>query len=206
MNKKHARYLVELFAVITLYGIVLAASIGLSKTHPDSPLRAVIAVAPMLPALLLPAVVVRYLRRVDELQRQIQLEALGFAFAGTVVLTTFGYGFLEYAGFPRLSWFAIWPIMGALRIIGSFVSREDTDEEHPACPARRASLDPVRSSRTPGCVPSNDQRHRDGQIRSQSVVGFQDRAAVRPNYRGHFLPVAAVRSLSLIFYAILSYQ
>ena len=122
MNKKHATYLVELFAVITLYGIVLAASIWLLKTYPDSPLRAVIAVAPMLPALLLPAVVVRYLRRVDELQRQIQLEALGFAFAGTAVIT-FGYGFLENAGFPRLSWFAIWPIMGALWIIGSFVSQ-----------------------------------------------------------------------------------
>lgn len=122
MNKKHARYLIELFAVIALYGIVLVASLWLLKTYPDSPLRVVIALAPMLPALLLPVVVVRYLRRVDELQRQIQLEALGFAFAGSAVIT-FGYGFLETAGFPHLSWFAVWPIMGVLWIIGAFISQ-----------------------------------------------------------------------------------
>ena len=120
MKTKHARYMVELSAVIGFYGIVLAVSVLLLNAYPDSPLRIVIALAPMLPALLLPVVVVRYLRRVDELQRQIQLEALGFAFAGTAVIT-FGYGFLEIAGLPRLSWFAVWPIMGALWIIGSFV-------------------------------------------------------------------------------------
>lgn len=120
MKNKHARYMVELFAVVGLYGIVLIASVWLLNAYPDSPLRVVIALAPMLPALLLPVVVVRYLRRVDELQRQIQLEALGFAFAGTAVIT-FGYGFLETAGLPRLSWFAVWPIMGALWIIGSLI-------------------------------------------------------------------------------------
>lgn len=122
MNKKHAKYLVELFTVMGLYGIVLVASIWLLKAYPDSPLRVVIALAPMLPAALLPVVVVRYLRRVDELQRQIQLEALGFAFAGAAVIT-FGYGFLEIVGFPHLSWFAIWPIMGVLWIIGTFISQ-----------------------------------------------------------------------------------
>ena len=76
----------------------------------------------MIPALLVPVVVVRRLRTMDELQRQIQLEALGYAFAGTAVIT-FGYGFLERVDFPRVSAFSVWPLMGALWFVGIGVAR-----------------------------------------------------------------------------------
>ena len=67
-------------------------------------------------------VILRELRRMDELQRRIQLEALGFAFAGTALLT-FSYGFLEGLGYPRLSMFTVWPVMAALWIVGLLMAR-----------------------------------------------------------------------------------
>lgn len=117
MNSANRRYLVELTATIVAYAIVLSGSIILLQRYEDSQLRIAIALAPMIPACFVPVVVVRMLRRMDELQRQIQLEALGFAFGGTAVLT-FAYGFLQLVGFPPVSWFFVWPIMASLWIIG----------------------------------------------------------------------------------------
>ncbi|HTT58018.1 MAG TPA: hypothetical protein VMF63_12960 [Opitutaceae bacterium] len=50
------------------------------------PLRLVIALLPILPSLCYVGCVVRMFRQVDELQRRIQLEALGFAFPATAIL------------------------------------------------------------------------------------------------------------------------
>ena len=44
---------------------------------------------------------VRFLGRMDELQRRIHLEALGFAFGATAILT-FAFGLMENAGLPRV--------------------------------------------------------------------------------------------------------
>jgi hypothetical protein len=74
----------------------------------------------MLPAAAVCWVIVRRVRRLDELQRRIELEALSVAFAGTALLT-FAYGFLENAGLPRLSFVMVWPLMGALWIGSSIV-------------------------------------------------------------------------------------
>ncbi|MFT3690685.1 hypothetical protein [Paenirhodobacter sp.] len=86
------------------------------------PLRILIALGPMLPAAFICAVVVRSLRHLDEMQRRLQFEALALSFAGTA-LVTFGYGFLEGEGFPRISMFAVWPLMGALWFIGVMLQR-----------------------------------------------------------------------------------
>jgi hypothetical protein len=55
--------------------------------------------------------IARHVARIDEYQRQRLLEtiALSAAITGAV---TFTYGFLETAGFPRLSMFSVWIIMG----------------------------------------------------------------------------------------------
>lgn len=119
---KTTRYFVELAVIFVLYCILLALSIRWLSVHADSPWRVPVALIPMLPSLLIVVAVMRYLRRVDELQRQIQLEALGFAFAGTALIT-FAYGFLEGVGFPRLSAFIIWPVMATLWMIGGIISR-----------------------------------------------------------------------------------
>jgi hypothetical protein len=66
---------------------------------------------------------VRDMRRLDELQRRIHLEALGLAFAGTAIVVT-GWGFLEQAGAPEVRWgLWIWPAMCALWVAGLLVAR-----------------------------------------------------------------------------------
>ena len=79
--------------------------------------RVPIALVPMVPAFFVLVAFVRFLGRVDEMQRLIHLEALAFAFGGTALLT-FSYGFLQNAGFPSLSWFCVWPLMAVLWVIG----------------------------------------------------------------------------------------
>ena len=105
------------------YAIVLVISLRtLSHGVESDLLRLLISLAPMIPAIFLCAAVVGVIRNLDEMQRRLQLEAFALAFAGTALLT-FGYGFLENVGLPKLSMFAVWPVMcslwGAGVIIGS---------------------------------------------------------------------------------------
>ena len=120
---KSKPYLMELTAALAVYGAMLFGSIEL-LSHADvaRPWRDVIALSPMLPAAAMAWVILRELRRMDELQRRIQLEALGFSFAGTAVLT-FSYGFLEGLGYPRLSMFTVWPLLASLWIVGLVLAR-----------------------------------------------------------------------------------
>jgi hypothetical protein len=117
------QYTKELTAALVVYGLLLAGSIQL-LTHVDvaRPWRDVIALSPMIPAAAMAWVILRELRRMDELQRRIQLEALGFSFAGTAILT-FSYGFLEGLGYPRLSMFTVWPLLAVLWIVGLVLAR-----------------------------------------------------------------------------------
>jgi hypothetical protein len=55
--------------------------------------------------------VARQVRRMDEYQRSVMLETIAVAFAITGGVT-FTYGFLENAGYPRLSMFTVWGVMG----------------------------------------------------------------------------------------------
>lgn len=114
----HKRYLLELGGALLLYAAMLFGSIyALQHGMEATPWRDALALSPMLACVLALWAILRQLRRLDELQRRVQLEALGFAFAGTAFLS-FGYGFLEGVGYPRLSMFVIWPLMGALWMIG----------------------------------------------------------------------------------------
>lgn len=81
-----------------------------------------IALSPMLPAVFICGVVMRSIRHLDEMQRKLQFEALALAFAGTALIT-FSYGFLEGAGFPKISMFAVWPLMAAIWFIGVMIGR-----------------------------------------------------------------------------------
>ena len=117
---KDARYLLRFGAALAAYGFVLVVSLWLLSGQPRLPWA--IALMPMVPATGVCWLVVRQLRRVDEMQIKIQLEAIGLAFAATA-LVTFSYGFLEIVGFPKLSMFLIWPLMAAFWMIGLLISR-----------------------------------------------------------------------------------
>ncbi|KJZ25699.1 hypothetical protein [Tritonibacter mobilis] len=85
-------------------------------------IEVLLSVLPMLPALFICGVVVTGIRDMDELQRKVQFEALALAFAGTALIT-FTYGFLEGAGFPKLSMFVVWPLMAGLWVVGVMMGR-----------------------------------------------------------------------------------
>jgi hypothetical protein len=106
---------------MALYAIVIVVSVALLKAQPHAAWRVPVALAPVVPAALGVAAFVRLLGRMDDLQRRIQLEALGLAFGATSILT-FAYGFLEGVGFPHLSWIWIFPFMVALWGLGLAVA------------------------------------------------------------------------------------
>lgn len=65
---------------------------------------------------------VRSIRRLDEMQLRIHLDAMAMAFAGTGILAT-TYGFLISAGLPDIDWGGIlWPAMVALWVIGLIIA------------------------------------------------------------------------------------
>src|SRR5947207_15985463 len=109
--KVHKRYTIEFSTALLAYIIVLVGSIKLLGSYGDTVWRYPLALAPMLPATAALYAFVRFFRAVDELEQRMYLEGLAFAF-GASALVTFGYGFLEGAGFPHLNWTFVWPLMG----------------------------------------------------------------------------------------------
>lgn len=116
------RYSIELAATMVIYGLLLVGTNRIVQAGwvPEEWLIPT-ALVPMLPCLAALWVIIRHIRQMDEFQRQLQFEALAFSFAGTALLT-FTYGFLEGAGLPKLSMFVVWPLMGALWVVGRFLA------------------------------------------------------------------------------------
>ncbi|MDO5611240.1 MAG: hypothetical protein Q4G62_10810 [Pseudomonadota bacterium] len=82
---------------MAIYAVLIAASLVLLKRGIEPvALRAVISVLPVLPMLWFIRGFLRYLRRIDELQKQIELEGIGVA-AMLVSMLYFAGGFLQLA-------------------------------------------------------------------------------------------------------------
>ena len=88
------------------------------------PVRLVLALAPVIPALLALREFVIFLRAADEVQARIQSEAILIA-AGVVAFSSFAWGFVEsWMEVPDLSFIWILPAMVALwGLVLPFVSR-----------------------------------------------------------------------------------
>ncbi len=112
---------IEFGLSIVAYLMVLVGTINVVKANPDAAWRYYVAVLPAIPAAFTLWFFVRALARLDELQKRIQLQALGFSLAGTALLT-FGYGFLEGVGLPHLNWAFVLPLMAILWGVGAAVS------------------------------------------------------------------------------------
>ena len=119
-NFKYA-YLAELTGSLLVYFIILAASLALGE-RASGILQTLIYIIPMLPVLLIIWVIIRQFRHSDELLRKTILEHIAIAAAITAGWT-FTYGFLENAGYPKLSMFMVWPVMGALWAILAIFDR-----------------------------------------------------------------------------------
>jgi len=111
-RQKNQQYFRELGGAIGLYALVLIGALQFGPTLAPGLLQTAVLLSPALPLMLAIWAVVRQVHRVDEFIRKTTLEQLAIAAAITAGWT-FTYGFLENAGFPRLSMFTVWPVMGA---------------------------------------------------------------------------------------------
>ena len=118
------RYFVELFSSLIAYVVVLVAVnlIADRSGTTNKTLLIVLSLLPMIPLAFAVAAAVRYVNDADELERHIQLNSLAITFA-TTAFASLSYGFLEGAGFPRLSMFVVWPFMGAVWLVASLAMR-----------------------------------------------------------------------------------
>lgn len=105
----------ELLGYFLAYAIVLTISLSFLKGYPESSWRIPFTLAPVIPIAFMMIAVIRGVRQMDEMHRQIQLEALVFAFC-TAVLLSISYGFLENVGFPSINW--IWCGFGMIGLWG----------------------------------------------------------------------------------------
>jgi hypothetical protein len=121
MDKAARAYIVEFGAAMAAYVIVLIISVLLLQQNLDAPWRVPLALAPVVPTIFALAAFLHFLRRMDELQRQIQLEGIGLSFGATAILT-FAYGFLENVGFPQVSLIWILPLMVMLWGLGTAIA------------------------------------------------------------------------------------
>ncbi len=97
------RYQWEVVAGTAVYALLVIVCVKLLKHLPSSPLRITLALLPALPMLWVIWAVVRYLKRADELQRRVHLEALSIA-AGITAFLSLTYGLLEdLGGLPMIS-------------------------------------------------------------------------------------------------------
>lgn len=115
------RYQKELGFALLLYMALLVGALVLSADMEAGAVRTALLLSPMLAFALAVRAIVRLVRDTDEFLRKSMLEQLAIAAAGTAGIT-FTYGFLEIAGFPKLSMFMVWPLMG-LWVAASVVHR-----------------------------------------------------------------------------------
>jgi hypothetical protein len=113
-------YFREMSVALAVYILLLISSIYFGRPMNDGVLRTMVLASPIAGFGLMLVAVARHSRRIDEYLRQRLLETFALAAAITAGVT-FTYGFLETAGFPRLSMFTVWPVMGVAWGVVDFV-------------------------------------------------------------------------------------
>lgn len=111
------RYTRDIVFASGLYAVFVVAGATATRTL-DLPQWAIacVALAPLLPAMLMLRAYLVLIAAVDEFQRRIQSEAIIVA-AGVVGFSSFAYGFLEeWAGFPHLP--LIWVLPALIGVWG----------------------------------------------------------------------------------------
>ena len=110
-REANQKYRVELFSAMVVYMVVLVGSIMLAKPMEPGAARTLLLITPAIPMAFAVWAIARHFRRMDEFVRLRSLEGLAIAAAVTACLSI-TYGFLESAGFPKLSMFWVWGVMG----------------------------------------------------------------------------------------------
>ena len=116
------QYRREFFSAMAAYVVVVIVSITLINISPGTAWwRVPLALTPVIPAIFGIIAYMRFVGRMDELQRRIQFEGLAFGF-GVAGILTFSYGFLENVGFPHINLLWVFPWMIALWGIGTGIA------------------------------------------------------------------------------------
>jgi len=116
-KRVHKAYLREMAGALLVYAVLLMASIRFGRPMDDGLLRILVLLSPMLGFCLALWAIARHLGRVDEYLRRFLLESFALA-AGLTAGLTFSYGFLETAGYPRMSMFSVWMVLcGATMLV-----------------------------------------------------------------------------------------
>jgi hypothetical protein len=103
-------YFRELFAALVLYTLILMLAIRFGRPMAPGVLRTAVLLSPMIGFGAGIWAIVRQVQRADEYIRMRLLENVSLAAAITAGLT-FSYGFLETAGYPKLSMFTVWCVL-----------------------------------------------------------------------------------------------
>lgn len=112
-REANRQYRLELFSAMLAYILVLVGSIYFGKGMEPGAARTLLLITPVVPMMLGVWAIARHFARMDEFLRLRSLEGIAVAAAVTAGLT-FSYGFLESAGFPKVSMFWVWAIMGGV--------------------------------------------------------------------------------------------
>ena len=110
-RERNRRYAIELTGAMVLYAGLVFASVAIVGHQQAQGIKVLVALLPMLGIGLAIWAIARHLRASDEYVRKLSLEGLAIA-AGVTAGWTLTWGFLENAGFPRLSMMVVWPVMG----------------------------------------------------------------------------------------------
>lgn len=113
-------YTRELLIAMAAYVVAVLVTVKLTPDI-DPVFRVPFVLIPLIPAAFALRAYLRFLGRMDELGRRIQLEALAIGF-GAAGMLTFAYGFLENAGFPQLSYLFVFPLMIFMWGIGGAIA------------------------------------------------------------------------------------
>ena len=121
-RKAGRKYQLELFGSIAIYMALLTPSLTYGPGLDAGVFKTAVLVCPMIGFFLMIWAVARQVGRMDEYQRGAMLETFAIAAAVTAGVT-FSYGFLENAGYPRLSMFVVWGLMGSAWIVVGLLRR-----------------------------------------------------------------------------------
>ncbi|MGR0185732.1 hypothetical protein [Azospirillum aestuarii] len=117
------RYSVELSGALALYAVLLLGANAADRVfEPDGAAKMALTLLPILGTVIVAWAVLRGLRRMDELQRRIQFDAIVLSCIGTA-LATFAWGFAEGVGAPELRAFHVWPLMAVLWVVGVLIAQ-----------------------------------------------------------------------------------
>jgi hypothetical protein len=121
MNKMMKQYLGRFIVSIVIYMVMLTVTVWLMPKFEQLWPRLLLALLPVAPTVAALLFFIKALAQFDEFQRRVQFEAVAFSFGATAVLT-FGYGFLEIAGLPSISWLYIMPFMVVMWSLGQAIA------------------------------------------------------------------------------------